>query len=524
MTLKRILLSFITLLVAFLVGSSLISSFNEPQVTSRLQLYQTDLLLQATEWNGGEILEAEDLQAVRNSLLGEKPLKTAVKQYQEVREEAQENLTRSRTQLQQQTPDPANLLPDQPPEVEQAAPVPSTQKLQRVIQQLQPLVEQLDLRIGLLRAEMGQLQAAQTLWSDLQTDAAQISPSPEAQTAAILSGLWQEPPQIGQNAETIINQNLEGWFRFQALERLYTLQQRDTALAAIQAAQQEAAEQTFIQLATISFLPGLGVLIGIGLSLFLIAQAFLKGKQSLLARNWGEGWTVPWDGETIWQVLIVGFFFVGQVVLPLILGGLGLSGGQFSGRSRAFYSLAYYLLMASGGILVLVWSIRSYLPLPEGWFRFKWLSGWPFWGLGGYFVALPLMIGVSIVNQQIWQGQGGSNPLLQTVLEEGDMLALLVFFLTAAIAAPLFEETLFRGFLLPSLTRYMSQGWAIVASSFLFAIAHLSLSEVLPLMTLGMVLGFVYTRSRNLLSPMLLHSLWNSATMIGLFILGNSAR
>ncbi|MFQ3628324.1 MAG: CPBP family intramembrane glutamic endopeptidase, partial [Cyanobacteriota bacterium] len=58
----------------------------------------------------------------------------------------------------------------------------------------------------------------------------------------------------------------------------------------------------------------------------------------------------------------------------------------------------------------------------------------------------------------------------------------------------------------------------------LFAVAHLSLSEVIPLTTLGIVLGVVYTRSRNLLAPILLHSLWNAITMIGLFVLGSGAR
>lgn len=106
------------------------------------------------------------------------------------------------------------------------------------------------------------------------------------------------------------------------------------------------------------------------------------------------------------------------------------------------------------------------------------------------------------------------------MLKEQDPITLLIFFSTAAIAAPLFEEILFRGFLLPSLTRYMSVGWAIALSGFIFAAAHLSLSEVLPLMLLGCLLGFIYTRSRNLLSPIVLHSLWNSATMLGLFILG----
>jgi len=107
------------------------------------------------------------------------------------------------------------------------------------------------------------------------------------------------------------------------------------------------------------------------------------------------------------------------------------------------------------------------------------------------------------------------------LLEEGDRVSLAIFLFTAAIAAPIFEETLFRGFLLPSLTRYLPVWGAIVVSSLIFAIAHLSVSEVLPLTVLGSVLGFVYTRSRNLLSPMLLHSLWNSVTMVGLFILGS---
>ena len=80
---------------------------------------------------------------------------------------------------------------------------------------------------------------------------------------------------------------------------------------------------------------------------------------------------------------------------------------------------------------------------------------------------------------------------------------------------------MFRGFLLPSLTRYMPVWGAIVTSSLVFAIAHLSLSEVLPLATLGIVLGIVYTRSRNLLAPMIVHSLWNSGTLLSLVILGS---
>jgi hypothetical protein len=109
---------------------------------------------------------------------------------------------------------------------------------------------------------------------------------------------------------------------------------------------------------------------------------------------------------------------------------------------------------------------------------------------------------------------------LPIALNGKDPVAITIFFLTAAVAAPIFEEILFRGFLLPSLTRYIPVWGAIALSSLLFAVAHLSLSEVLPLTVLGMVLAFVYARSGNLLSSMLLHSLWNTSTLVSLIVLG----
>jgi membrane protease YdiL (CAAX protease family) len=258
----------------------------------------------------------------------------------------------------------------------------------------------------------------------------------------------------------------------------------------------------------------------VGVLLFLCVQWFTRRDESLLGQA-AVAWEVPWDGEIIWQVLIVGFFFVGQLLIPFLLSLSGLSFAATSSRGRALYSMVFYLLMSVSGIAVLLGSIWTYRPWPKEWFQLKLFDRWPLWGLGGYLVALPLMIAISALNQKIWHGQGGNNPLLQTILQESDGIALLLFFLTAAVAAPLFEEVLFRGFLSPSLTRYMPVWGAILLSSFIFASAHLSLSEVIPLTLLGAILAWVYTRSRNLLSPMLIDCLWNSATLVGLFLLGS---
>jgi hypothetical protein len=403
------------------------------------------------------------------------------------------------------------------------------QQLQKSLSQNKQLIDELDLRLGILQVQQGETKAAIKTWTRLinqsqeSVDVASVSEASLGSTARVLIGLWSDPPRLLPDAETLIPKNLDGWFRYRALRQLYQLQQRQEALLSLQTKEQELAEQGIFKLALMGGIPGFGGLLGIGLLLFLLGQRLLLGKQSLLATNSDLPWDTPWDWEIVWQVLILGFFFIGQLGLPVLFGILGLNPASFNVRVQAFFVLGSYLLMAYGSLLVLYLSIKSFLPLPEDWFGLKWRSNWILWGLGGYLVALPLVILVSLFNQQLWQGQGGSNPILSLALEGRDNVALLVFFLTACVAAPVFEEMIFRGFLLSSLTRYLPVWGAILVSSLLFAIAHLSLSEVLPLATLGLVLGVVYTRSRNLLASMLLHGLWNAGTLFSLFVLGSGS-
>lgn len=528
-SLKRFFLIAVSLVVIPLLGFSLWGSLTEPQITDRLQLYQTDLLLHVNELASDSSTD-NNLLTARRAILGEAPLKTALEQYQEVRKSAEVNLKKFQTQL-----DAASLKPKGETIPAPTAPItPSTQNAETLesLQKQQTLLNQLDLRIGLLQAEQNNTAAALQLWTKLaQSAATQTEVTP--QLAEVLTKLWSAPPQLLPNAEELLQKHLEGWFRYRSLSRLYRLQQRTDALGSLQQQEQQIAEQTLVKLALVSTIPALGTVGGISLLIGLTIRWLLQRRAEGDTPSDSLTWQVPWNWETIAWVLIVGFFFAGQIAIPGILGlgsrllsqvGISFSVTAVAGRAKAFYTLGYYLLMAGTGLFVLYRAVKPFLPLPEGWFRLTGKRNWLLWGVGGYFVALPLMFAVSLLNQQLWQGQGGSNPLLQIVLEEGDPVALLIFFFTAAVAAPVFEETLFRGFLLPSLTRYLPLWGAIALSSLIFALAHLSLSEVLPLATLGTVLGVVYTRSRSLLSSMLMHSLWNSITMLGLFILGSGTQ
>ncbi len=530
MTLKRIVLSVLTLLVAWVMSQSLISSLSEPQVGSQLQLYQTDLVMQASDWDGSG-LPAAEVDQFRSAVFGKDAIETATEQYQEVRKDATAGLSRLKNQLKASTEIDAER----------------ERSLLATAESQQALVDQIDLRLGMMNVQQGEVEQGLTTWRSLAD-----RPASTAKAAAVLSDLWQTPAIVSADTKPTVETQLRGWFRYQALDRLYTVQDKTERLSQLEAQESQAAQQTLIQLSVVGLLPSFGGLFGSALLIALVGQRFLKGRASVLAINDGQ-WSVPWDWEVIWLVIVGGFLFVGQIALPLVLqlgllitqsatlqpiaglvsvlseahfadAGLASTGLilGLSSRGKALYSLVFYLLMAASTLGVLYWAIKEYLPLSKEWFRVSLAGRWPLWGLGGYFIALPLMLGVSLLNQQIWQGQGGNNPILQLVLEERDPVALGMFLFTAAVAAPVFEEILFRGFLLPSLTRYMSTWGAIGLSSLIFSVAHLSFSEVLPLTVLGAILGFVYVRSQNLMSSILLHSTWNSITMIGLFLLGSS--
>ncbi|WP_228055489.1 CPBP family glutamic-type intramembrane protease [Lusitaniella coriacea] len=501
---KRLVLVFLTILTAVNIAASLIQSLNQPQVQSRLELYQTNLILQAAEFQGDG---NTDVAKIRTALLGENLYQTAQKQYKQALQTAQTHQKTLQARSREFVNSPKNEASRE-----------QEQQWRRELQETTRFVDEIELKIGILQAQQGKTEKALETWDNLIESPQESAVAP---MTALVRSLWSASSLVPANAEETLMQNLKGWFRDRALHQLYQVQQNDRSLFTLQAREQTIARQAVLKLAIVSIIPTIGGFLGVGLLLFLLIQLAIQKEKSLLATHHNLTWDTPWDLEVIWQVFIVGFFFIGQFILPTFFGFLGLEPTGFSLRQKALFVLSSYLLMAIGGFLVLYFSLKPFFPLPKDWFRFKWLDKWALWGFGGYLIAIPLVVIVSLVNQQFWQGQGGSNPILFLALQAQDTVALAIFFFTASIAAPVFEEVIFRGFLLPSLTRYMPLWGAIGVSSLVFAIAHLSFSEVLPLATLGIILGIVYARSRNLLASILLHSLWNSGTLLSLFILGS---
>lgn len=87
-------------------------------------------------------------------------------------------------------------------------------------------------------------------------------------------------------------------------------------------------------------------------------------------------------------------------------------------------------------------------------------------------------------------------------------------FVATCLIAPVVEEMLFRGILLRSfLTRY-PRGAAIGYSALYFGVAHLNIYQFLLAFLLGLLLGWLYERSRSLIPCIALHAAVNGSVAL----------
>ncbi|KAJ6812577.1 uncharacterized protein M6B38_148355 [Iris pallida] len=234
-----------------------------------------------------------------------------------------------------------------------------------------------------------------------------------------------------------------------------------------------------------------------------------------------EPWTVPWTAETIIQVMllwIASFWFVGSWIIPFLAHASGFSKDSLTHRGQALYSLLTDVAEGLAGIAILHRCLSRFRPLPPGWFRFSLKGTWHFdVGLGCLLFPLVNFLSQLNINMipSLPSPPVGVSSVEQSIVAR-DPVAMALYAVVVSVCAPVWEEIVFRGFLLPSLTRYMPLSWSIVVSAIAFALAHFNAQRLLPLVFLGMVMGAVFARSRNLLASMLLHSLWNGFVFLDL--------
>lgn len=87
-------------------------------------------------------------------------------------------------------------------------------------------------------------------------------------------------------------------------------------------------------------------------------------------------------------------------------------------------------------------------------------------------------------------------------------------FMTVVVLAPVFEETLFRGVVQTSAVRRNGPFAGILISSAVFAVIHFIPMQVINAFFAGIVLGYIYYKTRSLVPVILLHAANNLASYV----------
>lgn len=144
------------------------------------------------------------------------------------------------------------------------------------------------------------------------------------------------------------------------------------------------------------------------------------------------------------------------------------------------------------------------------------------WVIAGFLVLFVASQGVNIALQQLGLTPG-TNKIMRAI-KANPTLALYLIALSFVATGP-GEETLFRGGVQGVLRRVLSPVPAIVGSSALFGLAHVTAivavsgtsgvwGYVILAFVLGLVLGSLYEYTGNLLIPALIHGAYNAHTFV----------
>ena len=193
---------------------------------------------------------------------------------------------------------------------------------------------------------------------------------------------------------------------------------------------------------------------------------------------------------------------VADIIGGIILEAAGVRAAVGSGADLALVVLTY--------ILVIHW-VRRRTGQP-------WSEIFPLQPFQPTLLAplLVMVLGFSITGSEVDNLVRFSLPIpgvFKEILRElvrPDFLSLAYI----ALLAPVFEELLFRGIILQGFLHHYSYPKAILSSAVLFAAFHLNPIQFFPALGTGLILAWLFVRTRSLWPCMLVHALTNSIVWI----------
>ncbi|MBI4301782.1 MAG: CPBP family intramembrane metalloprotease [Chloroflexi bacterium] len=191
-------------------------------------------------------------------------------------------------------------------------------------------------------------------------------------------------------------------------------------------------------------------------------------------------------------------FFMGyqgdEIEEPLILGGTMMTEVAMIGAAAWFCLAKYHRPWRALGLR----SFRAHG---------SWIWVWVVLGAG---FASNAIYGV-IVTQLGWKFLEPS-PVPPFFREDGSLMAGSAFL--AIVAAPLAEEIFFRGFIFAGISSRYGFWWGASLSALLFALGHFEIAVLIPVFVFGVLLAWLYARTRSIWPTIITHGIYNSIVLL----------
>ncbi|URE07582.1 CAAX protease self-immunity [Musa troglodytarum] len=226
---------------------------------------------------------------------------------------------------------------------------------------------------------------------------------------------------------------------------------------------------------------------------------------------------IPWENSDVWSICAA-YFFVLHV--PLSFGGLSVIAQILHEPNLDPLTMVVSITVLQVTEYVGVSTLLHFNAKPQydvcRFFHAKWFLG----GrncITASIVGIGTLIGLvfltSIVADMLVGPKDVNDPILQKILLDSPLSMTSCFFLYCLVT-PLLEETVYRGFLLSSLSSTMKWWQAVIISSFVFSIGHFSGENSLQLFLIGCVVGSAYCWTGQLTPCFAIHSVYNAMILL----------
>lgn len=205
---------------------------------------------------------------------------------------------------------------------------------------------------------------------------------------------------------------------------------------------------------------------------------------------------------------LLGVFFVSAALSSLIVGILQKAGWISMGLGTFLaYTMQFVLTIVFAGVQRMRRMPRGEAGLKFGLARVDFTV--ILWG-----VIVVMAIGI-VIEPLLSLLPDAFMEMLSSLMGRGGWMML-----TSILLAPVLEEILFRGIIQDSLTYKYSPWKGILWGAAVFGVVHIIPQQVVNAFLIGLVLGYIYYRTRSLIPVMVIHCVNNAIAYFGWVIGG----